>query len=185
MKKLVILIFAFASLSAYGADLAQLLENKPYDLELGRLQRLDPQPLTLEGFDPDPTNVDRVKGLRVISKGRIFPLTYEIISIQDSKPETLEAISKSLDNHQDIVLKEYMECELSEKCLHYFHQVSENGKPHHVSSNYILLKNDIIFHLSATSYAALVLPRPSWGAPRPDRNSDDAAKMLMRSVSFK
>jgi hypothetical protein len=185
MHILISLFLTLISASAIAAEPTQVFHDKPYALNFGSLQALDPKPLQLQAFSPDPANSERTKGLRIISRGRMFPVTYEVISIADSKPESIDAIFSSLDGREGIILKELIKCSFSDKCLRYFHRVSDNGKPHHVSSNYLFVKDGTFFHFSASNYAALVMPRESWGEPKPDPNAEREVNLLLQAASFK
>ncbi|MES2207975.1 MAG: hypothetical protein V4525_14410 [Pseudomonadota bacterium] len=159
--------------------------DKPYILNLEKISELDPKPLKIEKFSPhqDP----RAQGIRIISTGRIFPFSYEIINIKDAtNPDILSSISKSLDNHSDIILKEQKSNNKLGNYLHYFQRISLEGKPHHVSSNYIFIKNNIFYHLAANNYAAATsMPRNNWGVEKADGNAENEVKLLINSMEFK
>jgi hypothetical protein len=185
MRTLLFIILTLIASTSIAAEPTQLFDDKPYVLNLGYLQLLDPKPLQVEAFSPDPSNPEQVKGFRIISRGRVFPVAYEVISITGGKPEVMDLTSSALDEREGIVLKEFIKCSFSERCLHYFHRVSENGKPHHVSSNYLFVKNNTFFHFSASNYGALVMPRESWGDPKPDRNAEKEVMFLLQAAAFK
>ena len=185
MRILITTILALFSGLSCAAEPTQLFDDKPYTLNLEALQALDPKPLQVQVFSPDPANSDRVKGLRIISTGRVFPVAYDVISITGGKQEAVDAASNALDGREEIILKEFVKCKFSDKCLHYFHRASNNGKPHHVSSNYLFIKDGTFFHFSATNYAALIMPRESWGEPKPDQNAESEVNLLMQAASFK
>jgi hypothetical protein len=183
-----LLFVALLVLNAMAAGVSQageLFDDKPYSLNMPLIQALDPKPLRYQAFSPDPADTDRVKGLRILSQGRIFPFVFEIISVQGAKPEVLESVSKSLEGKEDIVLKVFAPCPVSDRCLHYFQRFSENGKPHHVSANYLFMKNGAFFHFSASSYAATIMPRDSWGPPAADGNAELEASRLLKAATFK
>lgn len=173
------------AMSAGVSRAVELFDDKPYFLNIAAIQSLDPKPLRYQAFSPDPSATDRAKGLRLVSQGRIFPFIFEIISVQMTGPEVLESISKSLEGKEDIVLKDFVTCPASERCLHYFQQFSENGKPHHVSANYLFVKNGTFFHFAAVSYAAAVMPRDRWGPPSPDENAEREVNRLLKAATFK
>lgn len=185
MRILISLLLALIPAFSIAADSTHLFDDKPYVLNLENLQSLDPKPLQIESFEPDPTKSERIKGLRIISTGRIFPFSYEIISARESKPEVIDAISNVLDKQEGIILKEFIKCDFADRCLRYFDRVSKNDKPHHVSSHYLFLKDGTFFHFSAANYAALLVPRDSWGEPKPDPNAEREVNLLMKSATLK
>ncbi len=158
--------------------------DKPYSINLKTISALDPKPLKIETFSPDP--FPRAQGVRIISTGRIFPISYEIISIRDTTNQNiLGAVSKSLDSHSDIILKEEKSNSKLENYIHYFQRVTVNGKPHHVSANYIFVKNNTFYHLAANNYAAAVMPRDSWGPDKPDANAENEVMSLVNAFEFR
>jgi hypothetical protein len=185
MRILISLFLSLIPALSVAADSAHLFDDKPYVLNLENLQSLDPKPLQIDSFEPDPAKSVRIKGLRIISTGRIFPVSYEIISATESKPEVIDAISNVLDQQEGIILKEFIKCNFADKCLHYFDEVSVNDKPHHVSSHYLFLKGGTFFHFSAANYAALLMLRDSWGDPKPDPNAEREVNLLMKSTTLK
>jgi len=162
-----------------------LFSDKTYTLDLDLIAALDPRPLAIREFSPDPE--PRVRGLRISSRGRIFPVDYEVISAPQipGKAKLLSDISKALDGHADIVAKERGRNDTLGDHIHYFQRVSIDGKPHHVSSNYLFIVNDVFYHLAATSYAPTVMPRESWGQPGPDGNAEREVQLLIQAFRAK
>jgi hypothetical protein len=141
--------------------------------------------LKITEFSPDQDK--KVQGVKITSVGRIFPIVYEVISFPAPADTDgmLIAISNSLDKHDDIILKQMQDSKARGHSIHYFQQVSENGKPHHVSSNYMFVKNNVAYHIIATNYAAMMMSRESWGEPRPDTNAENEVQLLYKALRFK
>ncbi|MFZ6653911.1 hypothetical protein [Undibacterium sp. TJN19] len=179
------MLLALASSTFAAADNEAILKDKPYSLDLTEIAALDPKPLKISEFSPDPDK--KIQGVRITSTGRIFPIEYEVITFPApaDTDRMLIAISNSLEKHDDIILKQMQDSKTRGHSIHYFQQVSENGKPHHVSSNYIFVKNNVTYHIVGTSYAAKVMSRESWGEPSPDKNADEEAKLLYKALQFK
>jgi hypothetical protein len=179
-------LMAAAGMSAQApkAAPADLFADKPYALDLKQLGALDPKPLQMGAFAPDAD--PKSQGIRILSKGRSFPYGYEIIDIRNAvNPKILDAVSKSLDGHADIILKERRQDADLGDCLHYFQRVDVGGKPHHVSSNYIFVRGQVFYHVSASNFAAVVMKRESWGDPKPDLNAEGEVKLLLKCLTYK
>ncbi|UTH74748.1 hypothetical protein [Chromobacterium sp. IIBBL 290-4] len=186
MKRVLLLIMlAACSLTSHATSTNELFADKPYTLNLDLLQALDPKPLQVSSFKPEPAEPERVQGIHIISGGRIYPFTYEVISVRNPKPGILETLSKTLDGKSDIILKNIAPCSLAEQCLHYFERISVDGKPHHATSNYLLVKNQTLYHFSAANYAALINGYESWGAPTENKNAELEVGRLLQAISFK
>jgi hypothetical protein len=167
-----------------GVPANDIFTDKPYIINLKLLSALDPKPLKIESFSVD--QYPRAQGVRIISTGRIFPISYEIIDIKDtSNPNALSAVSVAMDGHADILFKEEKSNNELGNYLHYFQRVSLNGKPHHVSSNYIFIKNGTFFHLAANNFAVSAMARSDWGKEKPDTNAEIEVSTLIKSISFK
>ncbi len=176
-----------ASAAMAATETAAIFKDKPYSLDLSEIEALDPQPLEISEFSPEP---NQVQGVKIVSKGRIFPFTYEVITlpppVDGDSAELLKTIKSALDTHEDIILSTLQHSKFLGNFLHYFHQVSVQNKPHHVSSNYIFVNGKTTYHIVATSYAPMVMPREKgWGPAAPDQNADSEARLLLRAMRFK
>lgn len=185
MKSLAFFAFAAASIPALAQDPTRLFADKPYTLNLATIQAFDPKPLQTQAFSPEPAHADRAKGLRILSRGRVFPIDYEVISVQGAKPEVLDAVSKSLEGRDGIVMKDFVSSPLVGNCLHYFERSSVDGKPHHVSSNYLFYRNGTFYHFMAVNFGPALTHRESWGPAAADGNSENEVKLLLKAASFK
>jgi hypothetical protein len=160
------------------------LETDTYTLNLNLLNLMDPKPLQVQRFKPD--DVPGGEGVRILSTGRVFPFTYEIISVATQpKPGYLEKYSAALEGDDNIILKHISIDEKLGRYLHYFHLYSENGQPHHVSSNYLFAKNGVFYHVSAINYGAIVLGKTAWDYTRPDDNAESEVRMVLTYMEFK
>lgn len=171
-----------------ATDTAAIFKDKSYSLDLSELQALDPSPLEISDLSSDKSMAAQV--VQIVSKGRIVPFTYEVITlpppVNGDSMETVKTIKSMLDKHEDIILSKLDNNSMLGNFLHYFHRVSVKGKPHHVSSNYIFVNRNTTYHISATSYGPLVFQAESgWGPPRPDENADSEAQLLLKAMRFK
>ncbi|MFZ6682190.1 hypothetical protein [Undibacterium sp. Tian12W] len=181
------LLVPAVSATAATTEAAAIFKDKTYSLDLSEIEALDPQPLEISEFSPEANVVHVVK---VVSNGRIFPVTYEVITlpppVDGDIMALLKTIKSALDKHGDIILSTLQNNKALGNFLHYFHQVSVKNQPHHVSSNYIFVNGKTTYHIVGTSYAPMIVPREKgWGPPAPDQNADDAAILLLRAMRFK
>ncbi|MFZ6780785.1 hypothetical protein ACO0LD_28465 [Undibacterium sp. Ji83W] len=177
-----------ATAATAATETAAIFKDKPYNLDLGEIEALDPKPLEISEFSPDGSK--QVQGVKIVSKGRIFPFTYEVITfpspVGSDSAELLKTIKSALDKHEDIILSQLANSKTLGNFLHYFQQVSVQNKPHHVSSNYIFVNGKTTYHIVGTSYGPMVMPREKgWGPPSPDKNADSEAILLLRALRFK
>jgi|GEM_PF-3981961 len=176
-----------APAASAATDTAAIFKDKPYSLDLSEIEALDPQALEISEFSPE-ANV--VQGVKIVSNGRMFPFTYEVITlpppVDGDSADLLKTIKSALDTHKDIILSTLQHNKSLGNFLHYFHQVSVQNKPHHVSSNYIFVNGKTTYHIIGTSYAPMVMPREKgWGPPAPDPNAESAALLLLKAMRFK
>jgi hypothetical protein len=168
-----------------GPDVNAVFGDKPYAIDLGEITAWNSKPPKLTKFSPDSDT--KVQGVKIVADGRLIPIVYEVITFPTATDTDtmLENISSSLDNHDDIVLREFGNSQFFGHLLRYYQRVSEKGRPHHVSSNYIFVRDGTVFHIVATSFGPLVVPRENWGDPKPDQNAHDAVVILLRSLRRK
>ncbi|MPN62837.1 hypothetical protein SDC9_210590 [bioreactor metagenome] len=116
-----------------------------------------------------------------------FPTGYEIISVETiAKPaDFLESAFQALSNHEDILLLERKENSELGTYLHYFQRVDNNGKPSHVSANYLFLKGTTFFHVLAANYSAAARGYQTWGVKIDDQNAENKAQLLLKALTFK
>jgi hypothetical protein len=161
------------------------LSGKPYELNLRLLQEIDPEPLKISS----QVLVDdgKAKRLKIFSNGMGFPTGYEIISVEAvAKPnEFLDSTFQSLSKHEDILLLERKESSTLGSYLHYFQRVENNGRPNHVSTNYLFMKGSTFFHVSAANYSAAARGYQSWSARKDDPNAENKAQLLLQALIFK
>ena len=156
----------------------------PYTINLKALAALDPKPLRLNTIKEDEAPFRR--GYRVVSMGRVFPISYDVlITPEGPGQETLEGFSKSLDGHADILLKTFGTNERLGKYLHYFQRYESNGKPEHVSSNYVFIKNRVFYRVMASSWGAAMIKLDAWPPIKPDANSEAEVTHLLDAMTFK
>lgn len=177
---------AFAStFEKAGPDLDPIFKDKPYGIDLREIASLDPRPLKIAEFSPDADK--KVQGVRIVSTGRIFPFTFEVITFPTplGAAETLDKIGQPLMKRDDIVALTSGQSKYLGLFLNYFQRTSVNGKPHHVSSNWIFVRDGVVYHVIGTSFAAMMMPRDDWGPPGPDPNANEESIRLLRSLRSK
>ena len=177
-----------ASAATAATETAAIFKDKPYSLDLGEIEALDPKPLEISEFFTDASK--QVQEVKIVSKGRIFPFTYEVITlpppVDGDSAKLLQTIKNALDKHEDIILSQLANSKTLGNFLHYFERVSVKDMPHHVSSNYIFVNGKTTYHIVGTSYGPMVMPREKgWGPPSPDKNADSEAILLLRALRFK
>lgn len=183
---LVFISTAFAAaFDKAGSDIDPIFKDKPYSIDLREIAALDPKPLKLSEFAPDTDK--KVQGVRIISEGRIFPFIYEVITFPTSLEtvQTLNKIVEPLAKRDDIILLTSGESQHLGIFVNYFQRASENGKPHHVSSNWLFVRNGVVYHVIGTSFGPMMVPRDSWGEPKPDSNAKEESIRLLRSLRSK
>jgi hypothetical protein len=174
-----------APFEAAQAEVHPVFKDKPYSVDLREIASLDPKPLKIVEFAPDPDK--KVQGVRIFSGGRIFPFSYEVITFPTSLDpvDALGKIIAPLAKREDIVVLENGKSEYLGVVIYFDQRSSENGKPHHVSSNWIFVRDKMVYHVIATNYAATIMRRESWGEPKPDPNAREEAMRLLRSLRSK
>ncbi len=178
-------IYGMADPAGTSEPIGTHLTGKPYDLNVRLLQEIDPEPLQISSdrLASDPNT----KRLRIFSNGMGFPTSYEIISIEAvAKPaEMLDAAFQAMSKQADILLLERKDSPALGTYLHYFHRVEKNGKPSHVSSNYLFVKGSTFFHVLAANYSAAARGYEKWNVGKDDPNAENKAQLLLKALTFK
>jgi hypothetical protein len=123
----------------------------------------------------------------VLASGMPFPLQYEVVSIENVQggAAVLDTAFGELQALKDVILLERRNNDALGAHLHYVQRVNRNGRPSHVSANYLFVRGPHFFHVSAANFAPGALGRERWGAPQPDATAEDSVQLLLKSTRFR
>jgi hypothetical protein len=157
--------------------------DKPYGLRLGLIQAFDPKPLQVESFVPDGNPA--FNGTRVTSSGRAFPFVYTVISakVREGADPLTDLYAQVKENPRVSFVDRSSNGDLGDH-IHFTERFEQQGKPHHIASNYMFIRGDRFFHVAAENYGPVTLGRLDWKDEDIDVNAEREVLVLIRSLQY-
>lgn len=177
-------LFFASPLGAQPVD-DTLFEGLGLTLPAQGIHPMDRKPLQGERFVPPGASPDRVAGVRLLSTGLIFPIRYDVVAIRGAQPGVLDTLAAAQSKQPGVVVQTIEACSGAPRCLLFTQRLeTAESKPDAVAANALFVRNQTLYHFSATQFGPRVMRRAAWGAPGPDPIAREHLEALLRAATF-